>query len=234
MSKGHKGVDHTSQNHLLPAQYILTSNLSNNHRIGVGEKTHLNHHTYIYIYIYTHDLYVLICVCVIGFCGYKLDYPLVISHMQDSPFYWWFTNIVKTVIFNGKPLNYQRIEFSILLFASLDPYYCYLYTPYIYTTLYMWTEWSLFRMLSKVASRAPSVCVFQRFNGCNGGAACFPWNGHLSQQCVGEWSLEILRGLCTLYPRIVPICTPHVWCELISPNTKDGNLWISLLYICLN
>ena len=83
-------------------------------------------------------------------------------------------------------------------------------------------------------TRAPSVCVFQRFNGCNGGAAYFPWNGHLSQQCVGEWSLEILRGLCTLYPRIVPICTPHVWCELISPNTKDGNLWMSLLYICLN
>ena len=86
-------------------------------------------------------------------------------------------------------------------------------------------------------TRAPSVCVFQRFNGCNGGAAYFPWNGHLSQQCVGEWSLEKLRGLCTLYPRIVPICTPHVWCELISPNTKDGNLWISLmllLYICLN
>ena len=53
----------------------------------------------------------------------------------------------------------------------------------------LWTEWSLFRMLSKVVSRAPSVCVFQRFNGCNGGAACFPWNGHLSQQCVGEWSL---------------------------------------------
>ena len=23
-------------------------------------------------------------------------------------------------------------------------------------------------------SRAPSVCVFQRFNGCNGGAAYFP------------------------------------------------------------
>ena len=60
------------------------------------------------------------------------------------------------------------------------------YITYAYTYIYiMWTEWSLFRMLSKVVSRAPNVCVSQRFNGCNGGAACFPWNGHLSQQCVG-------------------------------------------------
>ena len=40
------------------------------------------------------------------------------------------------MILNGKPLNYHRIELSILLFVTLDPYYCYLYIPYIYTTLY--------------------------------------------------------------------------------------------------
>ena len=48
--------------------------------------------------------------------------------------------------------------------------------------------------------------------------------GVLSQRGVGEQSLEILQGVLTLYPRRVPICTPHVRCDFISPNTKDGNL----------
>ena len=55
-------------------------------------------------------------------------------------------------------------------------------------------------------------------------ALFFAWLGFLSQRGVGEQSLEIVRGLLTLYPRRVPICTPHVRYYLNLPNTKDGNL----------
>ena len=57
---------------------------------------------------------------------------------------------------------------------------------------------------------------------------------HTFAACLGSWAnvalasnpLEIIRGLLILYPRRAPICTPHVRCDVISPNTKDGNLWI--------
>ena len=81
----------------------------------------------------------------------------------------------------------QRLDVNIFTFYSIH-FNTRKKKKHIFKYIYiyiLWTEWSLFRMLSKVVSRAPSVCVFQRFNGCNGGAACFPWNGHLSQQCVG-------------------------------------------------
>ena len=55
-------------------------------------------------------------------------------------------------------------------------------------------------------------------------ALFFAWLGVLSQRGVGEQSLEIVRGVLTLYPRRVPICTPHVRYYLNLPNTKDGNL----------
>ena len=38
-------------------------------------------------------------------------------------------------------------------------------------------------------------------------ALFFAWLGVLSQRGVGEQSLEIVRGVLTLYPRRVPICS---------------------------
>ena len=112
-------------------------------------------------HLYPHDIPIsYIYICIYIYIPYIYIYPIKIMSVLSID---WFSHP----------------KIPCLIFPSISP--CLL--------MFMWTEWSLFRMLSKVVSRAPSVCVFQRFNGCNGGAACFPWNGHLSQQCVGERSL---------------------------------------------
>ena len=75
-------------------------------------------------------------------------------------------------------------------------------------------------IVSEVLRTVSSVSIVH----CRGARSFQCLNGVLSQRGVGEQSLEILQGVLTLYPRRVPICTPHVRCDLISPNTKDGNL----------
>ena len=62
---------------------------------------------------------------------------------------------------------------------------------------------------------------------CNGSAIDFPRVGALEPNIAfGGQSLEIQREAWILYPRIVPICTPHVRYYMNLPNTKDGNLLI--------
>ena len=62
---------------------------------------------------------------------------------------------------------------------------------------------------------------------CNGSAIDFPCVGALEPNIAfGGQSLEIQREVWILYPRIVPICTPHVRYYMNLPNTKDGNLLI--------
>ena len=91
----------------------------------------------------------------------------------------------------------------------------------------MWTELSLFRICRLAncfeVSRAVSSVSIVHGRGTRsflclvGGLEptwrwrTIPWNS---------------TGVLTLYPRRVPICTPHVRYYLNLPNTKDGNLWI--------
>jgi L-asparagine transporter-like permease len=46
-------------------------------------------------------------------------------------------------------------------------------------------------------------------------ALFFAWLGVLSQRGVGEQSLEIVRGVLTLYPRRVPICIWNIIMNII-------------------
>ena len=101
--------------------------------------------------------------------------------------------------------------------------YIYIYN-YIYKCEqnYPCSGYVVWLIMSEVLRAVSSVSIVR----CRGTRSFQCLNGVLSQRGVGEQSLEILQGVLTLCPRRVPICTPHVPCDLISPNTKDGNLWI--------
>ena len=107
---------------------------------------------------------------------------------------------------------------------------------HIHISIYMWTEWSLFRMLFNSFSEYLAFCVYQRFNGmqrkrdwfssCWGTWAkhcvwrSIPWNTTGSMDTVSPYSPHLHPPCSVLYE-----FTEHEGWELIN---------FTLMYICLN
>ena len=184
-------------------------------------------------------MYMYICICIYVYV-YIFAYIYIYIYIYIIFIYLHLLHLYTYICIHKCICStYKYIHTYIHIYTYMCTYiYIYIHI-YIYIYLYVYVNIYIHIYIYCEQNDPCSGCYSTRFQNtlrfaftsvsmaCNGSAIDFPCVGALEPNIAfGGQSLEIQREVWILYPRIVPICTPHVRYYLNLPNTKDGNLLI--------